>query len=103
MSVREELEQELARIPGLVRRPSRWGREHAYFVGDREIAHFHKDGRMDVRLTKELIRERKVEHALDERVHTRGPSAEWASVTLSTPTDLPLAISLVEEAMRANA
>jgi hypothetical protein len=103
MSVREELERRLAEIPGLTHRASRWGHSLAYFVGDREIAHFHGDGRMDVRLTKERIRELKAEHRLDGRVKTRGPSAEWAAVALSTPKDLPLALSLVEDAMRANA
>jgi Family of unknown function (DUF5519) len=102
MSIREELERKLAAIPGLDRHGSRWGHEHAYFVGGREVAHFHGDGRMDVRLTKERIRELKAEHALDPRVRTRGPSANWATVTLSTPQDLSLALSVIEEAMRAN-
>ncbi|MGB6499958.1 MAG: luciferase family protein [Thermoplasmata archaeon] len=102
-SVRKELEQKLAVISGLDRRSSRWGREHAYFVGDREIAHFHGEERMDVRLTKELIRERKAEHAFDHRVRTRGPSAEWAAVRITESRDIALALSLVEDAMRANA
>jgi hypothetical protein len=102
MSVRNELERQLMAIPGLVRHVSRRGPGDAYFVGDREIAHFHGDERMDVRLTKEVIRLRKSEHSLDERVRTRGPSAEWATVRLAESRDIPLAVSLVEEAVRAN-
>ncbi|HTP53866.1 MAG TPA: luciferase family protein [Thermoplasmata archaeon] len=101
-SVRAELERRLVGLPGLDRRPSRWGERPAYFVGEREIAHFHGDLRMDVRLTKELIRERTKEHAFDERVRTRGPSAEWASVTVASVRDIPLALALVEDAIRAN-
>ncbi len=82
VSVRTELKRKLAEIPGLDVRSSRWGPRPAYYVGDREIAHFHGEERMDVRLTKELIRHRRAEHAFDARVHTRGPSAEWASVTV---------------------
>lgn len=103
MSARAQLEESLQRVPGLVRRPSRYGDAYSYFVGDREIAHFHGDGRMDVRLTKERIREMKAEGPLDPRIRTRGPSAEWAAVQVQSPRDLPLALQLVEEAMRANA
>jgi hypothetical protein len=102
MSVREELEQRLSEIPGVTRHPSRFGDADSYFSGDREIAHFHGDQRLDVRLTKEVIRERKAEHAFDARVRTRGPSAEWVAVQIGTAQDIPLAVSLVEEAVRAN-
>jgi hypothetical protein len=87
----------------VARRPSRWGHTHAYFVGDREIAHFHGDQRIDVRLTKERIRELVSEGAFDERVKTRGPSAEWVAVRVAGVRDLALALFLVREAVHANA
>jgi hypothetical protein len=102
MSVREELARRLATLPGLEKRPSHYGDSGSYFVGEREIAHFHGDSRMDLRLTKEEIRRLKSEQALDHRVRTRGPSAEWAEVHLTELNDIPYAISLVEEAIRAN-
>jgi hypothetical protein len=102
MSVREELERRLLALPDLERRPSRNGDSMSYFVGGREIAHFHGDTRMDLRLTKEGIRRLKSEQALDHRVRTRGPSAEWAEVHVAELTDIPYALSLVEEAIRAN-
>lgn len=103
MSPREELERRLADTPGLTHQQSRFGNAYAYFVGGREIAHFHGDGRMDVRLTRQHIREMKIEGALDPRVRTRGPSADWATVPLDDARDIPLALELVEKAMRANA
>ena len=103
MSVRDELERRLTAIPGLARRASRRGRGHTYFAGDREIAHFHGDQRLDVRLTAEAIRQRVSERAFDERVRTRGPSAEWVAIQVVGDQDLPLALSLVEAAVRANA
>jgi methylated-DNA-protein-cysteine methyltransferase related protein len=102
-SVREELDRALRAIPGVARRVSRWGTEPAYFVGDREIAHFHKDGRMDVRLTRAVIRERKSLGSLDRRIRTRGPSSEWVAVDAAHHGDAALVLALVEEAVRANA
>ncbi len=54
MSVKEEPERALAFLPGLEGRRSRYGLGLAYFTGGREIAHFHGETRMDVRLTKEV-------------------------------------------------
>jgi hypothetical protein len=103
MPVRDDLEQKLSEIPGVTRRASRFGHAHAYFVGDREIAHFHGDQRLDVRLTRVRIRELASEGAFDERVKTRGPSADWVAVTVAGVRDLALALSLVQEAVHANA
>jgi hypothetical protein len=99
---RLELERQLTVLPGLEKRPSRHGDSMSYFVGDREIAHFHGETRMDVRLTKEGIHRLKSERALDARFRTRGPSAEWAEVHVTEMKDIPYAVSLVEEAIRAN-
>ena len=102
VSVREELEERLLLNSGLVRRPSRHGDSHSYFVGTREIAHFHGDGRMDVRLTRQVIGELKQKGTLDRRVQTRGPSADWAKVALDDEADLVLALELVDLALKAN-
>jgi Family of unknown function (DUF5519) len=102
MTVRRDLEEKLQEIPGVTRRPSRWGHRHAYFTGEREIAHFHGDQRLDVRLTRAWIRERKSEGAFDERVTTRGPSAEWVAVRVIDARDVAFAASLVQEAVQVN-
>jgi hypothetical protein len=103
MAVREELERALIGTPGLIRRPSRRGTGHTYSVGDREIAHFHGDERLDVRLTRERISLRLAESPFDARVRTRGPSADWVAVRVVESHDITLALSLVAEAMRTNA
>jgi len=102
VSVRAELERKLSSLLDLEKRPSRFGDSLSYVVGGREIAHFHGDSRMDVRLTREEIRRLKTEQALDHRVRTRGPSADWAEVHVTNAKDIPYAVSLVEEAIRAN-
>lgn len=102
-AVRAELERRLSQLPGLERRPSRHGDSRSYFVAEREIAHFHGDERMDVRLTKERIREFRELGRLDARIATRGPMAEWVAVRLNGASDLAFALDLVEAAIRANA
>lgn len=102
MTVRSDLEALLTQLPGLTRQRSRFGDAYSYFLGAREIAHFHGDGRMDVRLTHQRIRQMKMEGSLDARVRTRGPAAEWATVALGEARDVALALEMVEEAMRAN-
>jgi hypothetical protein len=103
VSVREELERKLLEIPGVVRGPSRYGHGAAYRCGIREIAHFHGEERMDIRLTREVIRLRRAEGGFDRRVRTRGPSADWVELLVTSADDIQIAIHLVEEAVRANA
>ncbi|MCI4361252.1 MAG: DUF5519 family protein, partial [Thermoplasmata archaeon] len=87
----------------LSRRPSRFGDRYSYFVGTREIAHFHGDGRMDVRLTRQVIRDLKKKDVLDPRVLTRGPAADWATVPIDDDAStLDLALEMVDIAMDAN-
>ena len=100
--IRAELEELLVQKSGLLRKLSRFGDHHSYFVGSREIAHFHGDGRMDVRLTSQLIRDLQKKGVLDRRVLTRGPTANWATVPLSDEDDLDLAVEMVDLAMQAN-
>jgi hypothetical protein len=100
MAVREDLERQLVGTPGLTRRPAGRGAGFVYSVGDQEIAHFHGEERIDVRLTREHIPGLRASGAFDARVRTRGPSADWVAVRLSEPSDLLLALRLVKEAMR---
>jgi hypothetical protein len=100
--VRAEIERRLLELPGVERRASRFGDGGSYFAGDREIAHFHGDERMDVRLTKEAIRDLKESGSVDPRIRPRGGSAEWLEVRVHEPRDVAFAVSLVEDAVRNN-
>lgn len=102
ISTRGKLELELVALPDLERRPSRFGDSLSYFVGGREIAHFHGDSRMDLRLTRSEIRRLQASHALDHRIKTRGSYAEWAAIQVREDSDIPFILSLVEAAIRAN-
>lgn len=104
MSVRDEFDRLAMEITGVSRRAaSRPGHGHSYFTGDREIAHFHGDRRLDIRLTGAVIRQRLAEGGFDARVRARSPTANWVAVDLEAPGALPLALDLMREAIRANA
>jgi hypothetical protein len=100
--VRAELEAKIAALPGVEERVSRYGHGRSFAAGGREIAHFHGETRMDVRLTREEIRRRRADGTLDPRLVTRGAYSEWVEVTVTDTRDLAFALSLVEEAIRAN-
>jgi hypothetical protein len=103
MSVRGDIERRLSSIPGLTPRESRYGHGLAFYVGRREVVHFHGDQRMDVRLTEGVIRQRRREGGLDDRVTPEGGAPNWVKVRVSDAKDIALAVVLAEEAVRANA
>lgn len=102
MTTRGELEKRLAQVAGLARKPSRHGDGFSYFLAGREVVHFHGDERMDVRLTKEVIGERRREGSLDPRLRAGGRYAEWVAVTVKDGRDIARALEVVEDAVRAN-
>lgn len=106
MSPRDEVVRRLAALPGFAAGPARRGHGSPFVAAGVEVAHFHSDGQMDVRLGRVRIQQRKADRSLDPRVRTRGPTADWASVPLGDPACVELAIALAVEAgevARANA
>jgi hypothetical protein len=102
MSVRGAIERRLSTIPGLTPRESRYGHGLAFYVGRREVVHFHGEERMDVRLTSEVIQRQRRTGGLDARVTPEGGAPNWVKVRLSEASDVALAVVLAEEAVRAN-
>ncbi|HEV2316020.1 MAG TPA: luciferase family protein [Thermoplasmata archaeon] len=87
----------------MVRRPAlRRGHGSSYFAGDREIAHFHGDARVDVRLTSAVIGARWSSGGFERNVHARSPTANWVAVQLTGLEDVDVAIRLLREAVAAN-
>jgi len=102
--VRDVFDRWASEIPGVSRRlASRPGHGPSYFTREREIAHFHGDRRLDVRLTSAVIRQRLAERSFDARVRVRSPTANWVAVDLEAPGAIPLALDLLKDAVRANA
>ena len=74
----------------------------AIWVGKREVAHFDGPNDVEIRLTKDLIRERRPELRSDERIELRRGSSDWIQVRLETSSDFERAFALVRDAVRAN-
>ena len=71
----------LQRIPGLEDRPSKVAGGSAIFYRDKEIAHFHNDNEIDVRLTKKIIKREGLNHPSDSKIHWhRSPNSEWIEI-----------------------
>ena len=100
--LRKRLETEIEKLRRLEGRRSRWSSLWSYWIDGREIVHFHRDGSVDVRLTRAAIRERRAALVADPRVGLGAPSRDWVSVTLASPADVPLAVELVKVAIAAN-
>lgn len=100
MALRAALEERLDRLPQITARPTRDRRARAYFCGEQEVAHFHGDARVDVRLGRTEIARTKAGGGFDPRVKTRGPTADWVAVSLAATEDLDLAVDLVRTAAR---
>ena len=73
----------------------------ALWVGKREVAHLDDDRRLDVRLTKEVIRSRRTWLKADGRVLLRPKSSDWLEVRIESAEDVEFALSLVEDAIAA--
>ena len=100
MSVRSELTERIAALPGIVAKKSRFSENLAFYSGGREIAHFHDGGELDVRLTRKVIRE--LASGDPDIPITVRKSSDWSAIRFSRRSDIALVLSLVERAVSAN-
>jgi hypothetical protein len=89
------VENLLAEIPGLEERASKVAGGSAFFYRDKEIAHFHHDTEVDLRLTKQVIKKEGLAHPTDSFVHAnRSPSSQWIELRYSEPSDIEEVVRL---------
>jgi Family of unknown function (DUF5519) len=74
----------------------------AIWLGRREVAHLDRDGALDVRLTKPVIRRRRDELRANPRVTMRSSASDWIAFDLNADTSSDEAIALVRQAIDAN-
>jgi hypothetical protein len=101
MDLDDRLASGLLSFPGVEEGKSRFGPKSAFFVAGREFAHVHREGEIDLRLTRSVIAARRHELAVDERVAMRRTS-DWLTVTYSSTTDVRFALVLGRAAYEAN-
>ena len=88
--LRKQLIAMLEKNPGLEDRPSKVAGGSAIFYRDKEIAHFHSDSEIDVRLTSKIIRAEGLEHPRGSKFHaTRAKGSQWIELQFHKVEDLP--------------
>lgn len=92
------LDEKVVSLPGIVRRRSRWGGPEAYYVGSREIGHYHNADEIDVRVTKEYAKQFKS----DSRAILRKRSSDWVAIGFRNEADLEFVVEAMKLAMAAN-
>lgn len=101
-SLREEVERKLRQLDGAVEGESMFSDGQAWWVNGKEIAHFHTDDELEIRLTKAVIREQRAALKADDRVTLRPSGADWITVTVTTAKDVTFVVTLVEQAAAAH-
>ena len=97
---RVQLVRKLEEIPGLEDRPSKVAGGSALFYRGKEIAHFHHDHEIDVRLTKRVIRREGLQHHDDSEFHHhRSPSSEWIELRFRSARDVSEVVRLFKLAL----
>lgn len=98
--LRKELIKRLERIPGLKDRPSKVAGGSAIFFNEKEIAHFHHDNEIDIRLTKKVIRQEGLNHPDDSKIHKhRSPTSEWIEIRFHREKDVDEVVRLFKLAL----
>lgn len=99
--LRQELVKRLEKIPGLEDRPSKVAGGSAIFFRGKEIAHFHHDNEIDVRLTKKVIKAEGLSHHEDSQFHRhRSPNSEWIELRFSKTAHLGEVVRLFKLALK---
>jgi hypothetical protein len=87
---------ELEKIEGLSAQPSRVAGGTALFFRSKEIAHFHHDRELDLRLTKKVIKELGLVHPQRSTAHPkRAASSQWIEIRYESPSDVAQVVELV--------
>jgi hypothetical protein len=87
---------------GVMEASSRWTRGPAWLLNGREIMHLHGANTADLRLTREVIRQRRDRLESDPRVDLRAHGGDWIQVRFRRRSDLELAFGLLDDAVVAN-
>lgn len=76
--------------------------EDAFWVNGKEVAHFHGDDAIELRLTKKEISTNRPRLKADDRVELRKSSSDWLIVRFAAPRDVPFIVELAEIATAAH-
>lgn len=91
----------LEKISGLEDRPSIVAGGSAIFYKNKEIAHFHSNNEVDVRLTKKVIKKMGLSQPTDSKFHHhRGPGSEWIELRFRNQNQVEKVVELFKLAVK---
>ena len=91
----EILRRKILALPGIIEKAHRVS-PHAYYVGGREIAHFHGPHQIDIRLTQ-VAQAEALSRGLAEP-HAHAPQAGWVTCRFPAPHSVETVLALVGKA-----
>ena len=99
--LKDDLIEKLNKLKGLESRPSKVAGGTALFYNGKEIAHFHNNNEIDVRLTKKVIRSEGLAHPSDSKFHHhRGPSCEWIELRFRRSHQVDEVVRVIKRALK---
>jgi hypothetical protein len=96
------LTEALCQIPGVLEAASAFKDGQGFWVNGKEIAHFESEHAIDLRLTRQQIRDLRADLRADSRVQLRASSSDWLTVEFSALEDEELVCQLAEIAAAAH-
>ena len=92
----------LRKLDGVMESAGAFREGDAFWVNGKEIAHFHGEHAIELRLTKPEISARRGELRADPRVELRAGSSDWITVRFATMRDVAKVLDLAEVAAQAH-
>jgi hypothetical protein len=99
--LKTELIERILSEPLIEFKKSKFSTAPAFFVGKKEIAHFHGNDELDIRVTKPVIKREKFLVAGDKRVRQERQNSDWLQFKFKGEKDLQAAYDLVLKAATA--
>jgi hypothetical protein len=97
------LQEQIAKIEGIVEAKSRFSDRPAWWIEGKEIAHMDGDSVLDIRLTRRAIRARRDDLGAHREIKfRRSTSADWIEVEVADSSAERLALELVKQAVAAH-
>jgi hypothetical protein len=101
-SVRRRVRTLLLAIDGVAESAGAFTDAPAFWVNGKEVAHWHGDDALEVRLTKRVISEQRARLKADPRIELRRNASDWLTINLGSPKDVDLVAELAELAAAAH-
>lgn len=98
-ALRQELERRLLEIPHLSLETWKDTALLCVLFKGKEVAHFHGQTILDLRLTPKIIREAGLPRAVSARIHpNRSPNSRWICIEVCNQSDIEALLHLVRRA-----